>query len=117
MDLRAADSRTRLKKAAALLQRMAAIALRQVDVLPVRNRLARERPETPVQHAQLMVVDRHVHTGVGQNPRSLAELLLVVSRVDPKLAQVLVYEAGHLQPHQRDLPREREIARDERRQL
>lgn len=50
-----------LEKTAALITHSARIALVEVNVFPIRNRLLSKLPKTPIQDAKLVVVDGDIH--------------------------------------------------------
>src|SRR3954470_9221989 len=78
LDVCAVLLRGRLEEAAALVAQRAIPALFEVDVLPVRDRPARERPEPAVEHAELMIIDGGVEPSERERLGRLPEFCLVV---------------------------------------
>ena len=81
---------TRREEARATIPDSASVAYRQVGVLPVRDRLNRDIPNQPIQHAERQVVDRYVHSSGFERSDPLSEVFSVVEWVNPK--RVLIGE-------------------------
>ncbi len=74
-------------------------ALIQIFILPIADRFHCKRPNPPIKRAKLMIIDRSAQAKIVEEGCRRIELLLIVHRIDPKIVNVRLSEACHLQTH------------------
>jgi hypothetical protein len=100
------------EKAAAVFERRALFAFRQIEILPIRNGLLCIWPQSLAQDTKLMVVDGYRHIAHCKIAYGAFEFRLIVERINPKLADVPWRVPNIFEAHQRYVLNKREVAVD-----